>query len=52
MTLNGSSSIVVVFSRELSAWYDPTARILPRDLLALLVVAPLPWSASGVVTRP
>jgi O-antigen ligase len=32
----------------LSAWYDPAARILNLDLLAVLVALLLPWSTSGV----
>ncbi len=51
MTLNGrirTSSIVAMLSRVLSAWHDPAARILNLDLLAVLVVALLPWSTSGV----
>jgi hypothetical protein len=31
-----------------AAWYDPAARILNVDLLALLIAILLPWSTSGV----
>jgi len=51
MTLDGRSratSIGAMFSQVLSAWHDPTARILNLDLLAVLVAALLPWSTSGV----
>jgi len=51
MTLHDRSretSIGAMFSQVLSAWHDPAARILNLDLVAVLVVALLPWSTSGV----
>jgi O-antigen ligase len=33
----------------LSAWHDPTARILNVDLLTVLIALLLPWSTTGVV---
>jgi O-antigen ligase len=35
-------------SRVLSAWHDPSARILNIDLLTVLIALVLPWSTSGV----
>lgn len=52
MTVNhdggGTAPIGSRFSLILSAWYDPAARILNADLVAVLVAVLLPWSTSGV----